>query len=289
MRETFFLALTCLILSISSVLSSLEQKTSYEKSSLPSLNMEKGKVVKYRFSSQILKNRRDIWVYTPPKYSKEGSSYPVVLIFDGQAYISSLIPVPQMLDRLIAQNLIPDTVAIFVSSINQPARNLELPCYQPFADFLARELLPWARKSYNITSDPLKTIVAGSSYGGLAAAYVAFKYPDLFGNVLSQSGAFWWRPSEAAREQWIIKQFTDAPKLSLRFYLDAGNQETEARGQYSSILSVNQKMYDTLNSKGYTVYYTEFDGGHEYKYWAKAFPRAITALLNAEPHNYTTK
>jgi pimeloyl-ACP methyl ester carboxylesterase len=39
--------------------------------------------------------------------------------------------------------------------------------------------------------DPRRVIVTGSSAGGLAAAYVALMRPDLFGNVLSRSGAFW--------------------------------------------------------------------------------------------------
>jgi enterochelin esterase-like enzyme len=34
----------------------------------------------------------------------------------------------------------------------------------------------------------------GSSYGGLAAAYIAFTYPGIFGKVFSQTGWFRWRP-----------------------------------------------------------------------------------------------
>jgi enterochelin esterase-like enzyme len=36
--------------------------------------------------------------------------------------------------------------------------------------------------------------VAGSSFGGLAAAYTALTMPERFGNVLSQSGSYWWWP-----------------------------------------------------------------------------------------------
>ncbi|MGU0055941.1 alpha/beta hydrolase-fold protein [Enterobacter hormaechei] len=34
-----------------------------------------------------------------------------------------------------------------------------------------------------------KTVLAGSSYGGIASSWVALRYPRLFGNVLSLSGS----------------------------------------------------------------------------------------------------
>jgi len=34
----------------------------------------------------------------------------------------------------------------------------------------------------------------GSSPGGLAATYAAYRHPEMFGNVLSQSGSYWWTP-----------------------------------------------------------------------------------------------
>ncbi|WP_350304727.1 prolyl oligopeptidase family serine peptidase [Photorhabdus viridis] len=33
-----------------------------------------------------------------------------------------------------------------------------------------------------------RTIISGSSYGGLASSWVAFNHPELFGNVLSKNG-----------------------------------------------------------------------------------------------------
>jgi len=67
-------------------------------------------------------------------------------------------------------------------------------------------------------------VVAGSSYGGLAAAYgglppayAGFRHPEVFGNVLSQSGAYWWRPDETQEHDWLIRQFVAAERLPLRF------------------------------------------------------------------------
>ncbi|HVC81693.1 MAG TPA: alpha/beta hydrolase-fold protein, partial [Chloroflexota bacterium] len=64
-------------------------------------------------------------------------------------------------------------------------------CRPPIVTFLAEELLPWLRHRYQVVVDPARTIVGGSSLGGLASAYVALERPDLFGAVLAQSGSFW--------------------------------------------------------------------------------------------------
>ena len=57
-------------------------------------------------------------------------------------------------------------------------------------DFLAQEIVPWARANYHATDRPEQTIIGGTSLGGLQAACVGLKHSEVFGNVLSQSGAF---------------------------------------------------------------------------------------------------
>jgi len=74
------------------------------------------------------------------------------------------------------------------------ARRTELPCNIPFADFLAKELVPWSREKYHTTHEAAKTVVAGSSFGGLAAVFAGLRHPEVFGNVVSLSGSFWWKP-----------------------------------------------------------------------------------------------
>jgi enterochelin esterase-like enzyme len=63
-----------------------------------------------------------------------------------------LIPTPTILDNLIAAKKIGPTVAIFVNNMGQ--RNRDLGGYAPFSDFLALELIPWARANYRIKDGP---------------------------------------------------------------------------------------------------------------------------------------
>jgi pimeloyl-ACP methyl ester carboxylesterase len=52
----------------------------------------------------------------------------------------------------------------------------------------------WVRERYAIRSDPRQAVIGGVSAGGLMAAFAALRHPEVLGNVLSQSGAFWWLP-----------------------------------------------------------------------------------------------
>lgn len=63
-------------------------------------------------------------------------------------------------------------------------------------------------------------MLAGVSYTGLAAAFVAKEYPGSFQRIICQSGSFWWNDCR------LIEEFRQlGQKLPVEFYLDVGTQE----------------------------------------------------------------
>ncbi len=242
-----------------------------------------GKIEMYRLRSEILENERRVWIYTPPRYTHEGEPYRLLVLFDGLAYID-LVPTPVILENLLAERQIPPLVTVLIDSLAHEVRSRELPCQQPFVDYLTTELLPWVRERYHVTADPQRTIVGGSSYGGLAATFAGFRAPETFGNVLAQSGSFWWKPEEASEHEWLARQFVLSPRLPLHFYLDVGLKElssTPDNGPTQVI--VNRHMRDVLQAKGYPVTYAEFMGGHDYICWRGTIADGLLALLQT-PH-----
>jgi len=245
-------------------------------------HVKSGSIERHSIKSEILKNERDVWIYKPHGYSSTGNPYPLLLVFDGEAY-TNVVPTPTILDNLISSKKIPPVVGVFVSSLKMPVRNQELPCYPPFLSFLKDELIPWFSENLNLSKDPSQRIVAGSSYGGLAAGYVAYSCPDQFGCVLSQSGSFAWRSDPSKESGWLIRQFAISPKLPIKFYLEAGLLERHYFAESDgSILNVNRHMRNVLQAKGYELTYHEFCGGHDYVCWRGSLADGLMSFIGIQ-------
>ena len=247
----------------------------------PRPGVARGETKTFQLASAILGNSRDITVYTPAGYPCAGRGCPFVLIFDRTEYLQTL-DVPQLLDNMIADRVIPPMAAVLVNYFDRDtARERELTPNEDFPRFIVEELLPQVRKSYRLTSDPRQVVIAGASYGGLASTHIARTYPGVFGNVLSQSGSYWWYPrydlvdeaSFPAHWNWLPRQFATRPKLPLRFYLDVGTWEGPA------MLTPNRTFRDILRAKGYEVSYREFVGAHTYLNWRATFPDGLISLV----------
>jgi enterochelin esterase family protein len=241
-----------------------------------------GKLEEKKVKSAILGNERRAWVYTPPGYNTGGPPYGLMIVFDGFAY-TVLVPTPIILDNLLAKDLITPLIAVVLDNPTPTSRNYEMACNPKFSDFLAKEVVPWVRENYHVTKDKGQTAVAGSSFGGLAATYAGFSHPEVFGNVISQSGSFWWKPQNDSEHEWLTRQFVQSPVLPLRVYLDVGLLErgrTPDDGPDQVV--VNRHMRDVLQAKGYSVHYREFNGGHEYFNWRGTFADALLALFGKD-------
>jgi enterochelin esterase-like enzyme len=250
----------------------------------PLPGVSQGEIKFHKIKSEILKEERAIRVYTPPGYDPKGKPCGLLIFFDGET-VPFLIPLPATLDNLIAKEKIPPMVAVMVNS--QTTRTRDLACSGPFADFLANELVTWVRGNFNVSADPAQTVVSGFSLGGLAAAYCGLRRPEVFGNVLSQSGSFWyfegWKESANLFERniftdsgWLTRQFAKAPRLPLRFFMEVGMLE---QGVPVNMVLENRRLHDVLMAKGYPVTYSEYNGGHDMLCWRGSLADGLIALV----------
>jgi enterochelin esterase family protein len=231
---------------------------------------------------------RRVEVYTPAGYDPHRATpYPLLLAFDGEEYRDTM-PLPRVLDSLAAAGAAPAFVAVLVDDSSGAVRLADLANTGRMVAFLANQLLPWVREGWHVTTDPRRVIVTGSSAGGLAAAYVAFERPDLFGNVWSQSGAFW-RGAEASNQppwEWLTNQVSKLPRRDVRFVLDVGALEDHPTlgGQGPNFLDASRRFRDALTAQGYDVTYTEVPGGnHAPAWWRPRLPVGIVALSAGWP------
>ena len=245
----------------------------------------KGTVSARRLKSEKLQNERSVSVYTPAAYDATAGDHDLLVLFDEGMYLGD-IPAATILDNLIAAKKIKPVVAVLIGNVN---RDRELTPNPEFAAFIEQELMPWVRANYRVAKDPRRVVIGGSSLGGLAAAYVALRYPATFGNVISLSGAFWWAPganpgdpaNAVLEPNWLTREYLRNPVLPLRFWIAAGTFETDPTGSGGAILETSRHLRDVLLAKGYAVEYVQHQGGHDALSWRGLLPEALIALIPA--------
>ena len=223
---------------------------------------------------------RRVAVYHPPG-ERPADGYATLVVFDGWL-ARRVLRIPETLESLTAAGRIPPVVALFVPSRESDRDDDLAPSSTATTDFVARELVPWARRECGAAPDPRRTALAGVSLGGLAAANIALQAPDVFGGVIAHSGSFWWPRPEEGEPGWLIREYAARPRADLRFYLDVGDRETVRVSDVGPTqLEVNRQMRDVLRAKGYPVTYAEYQGAHDYVNWRSTFADGALAVLGS--------
>jgi enterochelin esterase family protein len=224
----------------------------------PRAGIAAGTVETVRLASKVLGNERTIVLYRSHGWQPGAAGNALVVLFYAENFTDE-VPTPVILDNLVGSGMLPPTAAILIANPNGETRATELPPNAAFARFLSGELMPWAR-ARGVHAEAASTVIAGASYGGLAAAHAGLRHPELFGNVYSQSGSFWWSPAHEEPE-WLTREFATAPKKPVRF------------------LDTTRHLRDVLRARGYDVSYREFAAGHDWFHWRGTLGNGLVRML----------
>jgi predicted alpha/beta superfamily hydrolase len=236
--------------------------------------------------SPELGNRRDVLVYLPPSYRTGERSYPVLYMQDGQNLFDASTSfagewgVGRAMNSAARRGL----EAIVVGVPNMGPERLDE--YAPWPDaeaggggkgdaysgFLARTLKPLVDQRFRTQPGRDRTIVAGSSMGGLISLATLLRHPDIFGAAGVLSPSLWFAGGA------IFSEVERSPLVPARIYLDIGVQEGPQH------VGNARRMRDLLLSKGYRLnqhlrWLESRCGRHDERSWGRRFARALPFLL----------
>jgi predicted alpha/beta superfamily hydrolase len=127
-----------------------------------------------------------------------------------------------------------------------------------FLKFIQFELFPVVNKNYRINTDSVA--IFGHSFGGLFAAYILFKQPELFkGYIISSPPLFWNNKSILKLEAEYFSNHKELDKIVL---LDIGSLEDKIPYNEESINLINElsQNIQVHNYKGLRLVTRIFEG-----------------------------
>jgi len=202
------------------------------------------------FFSTNLNNSRIVKVYLPAGYGNKKREYPVILFHDGHEYIS-LSKANNILDYLIAHQVIQPVIGIFVPPVNRTEEyngNLK----EQFTSFIVDELMPVMDQKYRTSKDPQKRTTLGASSGGNISLYIGMKHPEVFGKIAAQSSSV---------ENIVSDTYQNSAKMNLELYLDIGSYDIPV------LITWVNNLVNILQYKEYTFLFRTWHEGHSWGNW----------------------
>ncbi|MGN6532969.1 MAG: alpha/beta hydrolase-fold protein [Ginsengibacter sp.] len=150
--------------------------------------------------------KRTAWVYNPGN-KKEGKTYPVIYVLDGETHFRSVI---SMVEYLSGANVIPPMIIV---GILHPNRMKDLtPTIEDtvgdshgensgggenFISFIKNELFPVIESKYSTA--PYRILI-GHSVGGLTVINTLIHHTDFFNAYVSIDASLWWDKHRLLKE-----------------------------------------------------------------------------------------
>ena len=220
------------------------------------------------------------WAPGPGQGGGEGretaADLPLLIVTDGSQHTEGLCT-PALLARAVTEGALPPLAAVFVEATAQRGEVLGVPGGQ--ARWIAEQLVPRLRaeglgdgaQRISVTSEASRTIISGSSFGGLTALFAAARSPEHLGAVIAQSTSLWRYPEGA-----LVEPLARAARAHpLRLRLHAGRYE-------GSMPALSRSLHDALAAEeidGLELSLAVHSGGHDWAWWQPTMLQELASLL----------
>jgi enterochelin esterase-like enzyme len=222
-----------------------------------------GSLVELTVPSRALRRACRVTLYLPARFRRI-SSYPLLIVHDGGDYLS-YASAQTVLDNLIHRLDVAETIVAFVYPGD---RLVEYANSAAHARYLTAELMPRLEEEFPLAGGPSARCLMGASFGAVAALSTAYRYPDVYGSLLLQSGSFVFTDighdhgGGPAFEPVVrfVNRYRAAPRrVADRVFVSCG--------VYEPLIIRNRSMVPTFEAAGMAVRYVEARDGHSWENW----------------------
>ncbi|MBS1607942.1 MAG: esterase [Bacteroidetes bacterium] len=241
-------------------------------------NVPHGAVTREVFSSSVIHDIREFYVYTPPGYdARENKEYPVLYLLhgmgdDARGWIQTGAA-DVIMDNLIAEGKVVPMILVTTLGYGVAGTVASPKSFDQFTKSLVDEVIPLVQKKYRASSNSSQRAIAGLSMGGAQAALAGLNHPELFKWIGAFSSAFM---------MYGISGFGMGAKISsldsiynTTFPLLDENINKQVKlfwiscGQSDFLLGNNHDFMKWLSSKKINFQFKETPGAHTWNVWRR--------------------
>jgi enterochelin esterase-like enzyme len=222
-----------------------------------------GSLVELAVPSRALRRDCRVTVYLPARFRRT-SRYPLLIVHDGGDYLK-YAAARTVLDNLIHRLDVAEIIVAFLYPGNRLAEYANSVAH---ARYLTAELLPRLAAEFPLAGGPSARCLMGSSFGAVASLSAAYRYPDVYGSLLLQSGSFVFTDighdhgGGPAFEPVVrfVNRYRAAPRR-------VADQVFVSCGVYEPLIVANRSMVPVFEAAGMAVRYVEARDGHSWEDW----------------------
>ncbi len=231
-----------------------------------------GEVHHHLYTSSVIGDKRDYYVYTPPDYPNSGP-YPVLYLLHGYSDAAdgwtSVGMANTILDNLIAEGKakpmvivmtlgygVPDFASPRSTGFRDPGRVMRN--YDNYRKALFTEVIPQVEAEYKVSTERESRAIAGLSMGGAETLYIGLNNLDRFAYI----GSF----SAGGLSREFDQEFPG-------FDSEAANQKVKklmvACGTSDGLIAFNREVKAWLRGMNVNFEDVETPGMHEWPVWRR--------------------
>ena len=245
-----------------------------------------GTITEHFYTSSVIGDRRNYYVYTPPNYDpRRADRYPTLYLLhglsdDATGWVSAG-RANVILDNLIADRRAVPMVVVMTLGYGAPqildgfywGRQIDSALWRQnttrFTEALVKEVIPQVERRYHVATTPSRRAIAGLSMGGGQSLYAGLNNLDRFAYI----GAF--------------SSVTTLNGQSYDSIYPAVNQGINSRlrllwigvGREDGLKAQNVSLRDWLRSKNVAFEWVESPGGHTWLVWRRYLTEFLPRLF----------
>lgn len=147
-----------------------------------------GSVVYRTYWSEVYGRHMRCLVYLPAEYNHQPEkAYPLLFVNNGGSENETTWfnagKIHNILDNLIAKGEAVPMVAVMTNTMAFREEDAKNEALFGWFDMILKDTIPFIESEYRVKKDKWNRAICGNSFGGVAAGFIGWSHPEVFGNL----------------------------------------------------------------------------------------------------------